>query len=118
MVSVMHGDIPGFHAPDDAVVDRTCEVLRILSDPTRLRLLHALSQGESSVACLAEIVGATPTAVSQHLSKLRLSGIVKARREGTFMYYTVIDPTVRKLLERVLDELTVPAEEPELPTAR
>jgi DNA-binding transcriptional ArsR family regulator len=102
----MHGDIPGFHVPDSSVIDRTCEVLRILSDPTRLRLLHALSQGESSVACLGEIIGSNPTAVSQHLSKLRLSGIVKARREGTFMYYTVIDPTVRRLLGTVLNELS------------
>jgi DNA-binding transcriptional ArsR family regulator len=106
----MHRDIPGFCVPDSSVVDQTCEVLRILSDPTRLRLLHALSQGESSVACLAEIIGANPTAVSQHLSKLRLSGVVKARREGTFMYYTVIDPRVRRVLNTVLDELSAPTD--------
>jgi len=102
----MHDGIHEFQVPDDDIVDRTCDLLRILSDPTRLRLLHALAQGETSVACLAEIVGANPTTVSQHLSKLRLSGIVKARREGTFMYYTVIDPTVRQLLETVLGELS------------
>lgn len=101
----MHEGIHGFQVPDDEVVDRTCDVLRILSDPTRLRLLHALAQGETNVACLAEIVRANPTTVSQHLSKLRLSGIVKARREGTFMYYTVIDPTVRRVLATVLGEL-------------
>jgi DNA-binding transcriptional ArsR family regulator len=107
----MHADIEDFHVPSAEVVDRTCELLRILSDPTRLRLLYALSQGESSVACLAEIVGANPTAVSQHLSKLRLSGIVKARRQGTYMYYAVVDPTVRKVLDSVLGELRVGAPE-------
>src|SRR5690348_9617012 len=86
----MHATIQGFHMPEVDVVDHTCEVLRILSDPTRLRLLYALAQGESSVACLADLVGANPTAVSQHLSKLRLAGIVKARRQGTFMFYTVV----------------------------
>jgi DNA-binding transcriptional ArsR family regulator len=101
----MHADIEHFHVPTADIVDRTCDLLRILSDPTRLRLLYALSQGESSVACLAEIVGANPTTVSQHLSKLRLSGIVKARRQGTFMFYTVVDPTVRQVLESVLGEL-------------
>lgn len=101
----MHADIEGFHLPDDEVIDEACDVLRILSDPTRMRLLYALSQGESNVACLAEIVGANPTAVSQHLSKLRLAGIVKARRQGTFMYYTVVDPTVHRVLNTLLGQL-------------
>ncbi|HEY5835545.1 ArsR/SmtB family transcription factor [Streptomyces sp.] len=101
----MHADIEGFHVPDDEVIDEACDVLRILSDPTRMRLLYALSQGESNVACLAEIVGANPTAVSQHLSKLRLAGIVKARRQGTFMYYTVVDPTVHRVLSTLLGQL-------------
>jgi DNA-binding transcriptional ArsR family regulator len=101
----MHADIEGFHVPEAEVIEQACDVLRILSDPTRMRLLYALAQGESNVACLAEIVGANPTAVSQHLSKLRLSGIVKARRQGTFMYYTVVDPTVHNVLQTLLGQL-------------
>lgn len=61
----------------------------MLSDPTRIRLLSALAQGEQSVSCLAEIIGANTAAVSQHLSKLRLVGIVRQRREGTFIFYTL-----------------------------
>jgi DNA-binding transcriptional ArsR family regulator len=98
----MHDSIEGFHMPDPQVVDHTCDLMRILSDPTRLRLLYALSQGESSVACLAELTGSNPTGVSQHLSKLRLAGIVKARRQGTFMFYTITDPTVQRLLDAIL----------------
>ena len=113
----MHADIEDFHVPTAEVVDRTCDLLRILSDPTRLRLLYALSQGESSVACLAEIVGANPTAVSQHLSKLRLSGIVKARRQGTYMFYTVVDPTVRQVLESILGELRADSDQATLTRA-
>ncbi|WP_326595455.1 ArsR/SmtB family transcription factor [Streptomyces sp. NBC_01803] len=100
----MHADIEDFHVPESEVVDRASELLRILSDPTRLRLLYALAQGETNVACLAEIVGANPAAVSQHLSKLRLSGAVKARRQGTFMYYTVADPAIHSVLRAVLGE--------------
>ncbi|MFD5316732.1 ArsR/SmtB family transcription factor [Streptomyces sp. NPDC127098] len=98
----MHAGIEGFHVPEPEVVDQATELLRILSDPTRLRLLYALSQGETNVACLAEIVGANPAAVSQHLSKLRLSGAVRARRQGTFMYYTVADPAIHTVLRAVL----------------
>jgi DNA-binding transcriptional ArsR family regulator len=76
---------------------------RLLSDPTRIKILWALLQGESSVACLAELVGAAPTAVSQHLAKLRLSGLVRGRREGTFVYYySAADVHVRRLLEEAL----------------
>ncbi|MFP5019384.1 ArsR/SmtB family transcription factor [Pseudonocardia phyllosphaerae] len=98
----MHESLPGFSMPADEDVRRAADALRMLSDPTRIKILWALLQGESSVACLGELVGASPTTVSQHLSKLRLSGLVENRREGTFVYYTVEDPTVREVLERVL----------------
>jgi len=48
------------------------------------------------------IVGATPSGVSQHLAKLRLAGLVRGRREGTFMYYTAANDHVRALLDEAL----------------
>lgn len=99
----VHDDIPGFAMPHDDEVRRAADRLRLLADPTRLKILWALAQGESSVACLAGIVGAAPTAVSQHLAKLRLAGIVENRREGTFVYYTIEDHGVRALLGQALD---------------
>ncbi len=98
----MHVDIDGFTMPPPEVVDSAAEKLRILSDPTRLRILWALSQGESSVACLAELSDANPTSVSQHLAKLRLAGLVRARRQGTFMFYVITDPQLQSLLETVM----------------
>jgi DNA-binding transcriptional ArsR family regulator len=74
----------------------------MLADPTRIKLLWALLQGESLVTCLAELVGAGPTAVSQHLAKLRLAGFVRGRRQGTFVYYTAADEHVRALLAEAL----------------
>ncbi|ALE86177.1 winged helix-turn-helix transcriptional regulator [Pseudonocardia sp. EV170527-09] len=91
--------------PPEDEVRRVADAMRMLSDPTRVKILWALMQGESSVACLADLVGAAPTAVSQHLSKLRLSGLVENRREGTYVYYTVEDATVRAVLERVLGQV-------------
>lgn len=98
----MHADIDGFNMPAPEAVDSAAEKLRILSDPTRLRILWALSQGESSVACLAELSDANPTSVSQHLAKLRLAGLVRARRQGTFMFYVIVDPQLQVLLETVM----------------
>ncbi|RIQ11392.1 ArsR/SmtB family transcription factor [Jiangella rhizosphaerae] len=98
----MHESIDGFDLPAADQVERAAAALRMLSDPTRLKLMWALLQGESSVNCLADLVGASPSAVSQHLAKLRLSGLVISRREGTFVYYHAADTHVRQLLEQAL----------------
>ncbi len=88
--------------PNEEQVNLAAESFRMLADATRVKLLWALLQGESSVACLAELVGASPTAVSQHLAKLRLARLVTARRDGTFVFYSAADVHVRKLLDEAL----------------
>ncbi|WP_433223310.1 ArsR/SmtB family transcription factor [Dactylosporangium sp. CS-047395] len=98
----MHTELPDFRMPNDEQVHLAAEGFRLLADPTRIKILWALLQGESSVACLAELVGAAPTAVSQHLAKLRLAGLVKGRREGTFVHYSAADTHVRALLAEAL----------------
>jgi DNA-binding transcriptional ArsR family regulator len=98
----MHSSMSDFRMPNEEQVHLAAETFRLLADPTRMKILWALLQGESSVACLAELVGAAPTAVSQHLAKLRLSGLVKGRREGTFVYYSAADVHVRRLLDEAL----------------
>src|SRR3569833_3230516 len=98
----MHDRLADFDMPDDEEVHLAAESFRLLADPTRIKVLWTLLQGESSVACLAELAGAAPTAVSQHLAKLRLAGLVKGRREGTFVYYSAADNHVRGLLAQAL----------------
>jgi DNA-binding transcriptional ArsR family regulator len=98
----MHSSIENFEMPNDEQVHLAAESFRLLADPTRIKVLWALLQGESSVACLAELAGAAPTAVSQHLAKLRLAGLVKGRREGTFVYYSAADNHVKALLDQAL----------------
>src|SRR5215212_9237120 len=88
--------------PTDEQVHLAAEGFRMLADPTRIKLLWALLQGESSVNCLADLVSASPTTVSQHLAKLRLAGLVHGRRQGTFVYYTAADEHVRALLAEAL----------------
>jgi DNA-binding transcriptional ArsR family regulator len=74
-------------------------MLKLLGDETRLRVIWALLEGEHSVNELAEMVGAQPAAVSQHLAKLRLARLVRSRREGNRVYYVVDDAHVRNLVE-------------------
>jgi DNA-binding transcriptional ArsR family regulator len=101
-LNAVHTSLPDFQMPDDEQVHLAAEGFRLLADPTRIKILWALLQGESSVACLAELVGAPPTAVSQHLAKLRLAGLVRGRREGTFVHYSAADAHVRALLAEAL----------------
>ncbi|WP_158843795.1 ArsR/SmtB family transcription factor [Saccharothrix deserti] len=98
----MHSALSDFDMPNDEQVHLAAESFRLLADPTRIKVLWALLQGESSVAHLAGLAGAAPTAVSQHLAKLRLAGLVKGRREGTFVYYSAANDHVKSLLAQAL----------------
>lgn len=108
----MHESLPDFRMPDDEQVSAAVEAFRMLADPTRVKILWGLMQGETSVACLAELVHVAPATVSQHLSKLRLAGLVKGRRQGTFVYYTAADPRVRDVLTVVLGDQDTTAASP------
>jgi DNA-binding transcriptional ArsR family regulator len=77
-------------------------MLKLLGDETRLRIIWALLDGEHSVNELAELVGAHPAGVSQHLAKLRLARLVRTRRDGTRIFYVADDVHVRRLVEEVL----------------
>ena len=104
----MGGKVGTVHAepvppvPDDEHAQIAASTFRMLSDPTRLKILWAVFQSEANVNLLAESVGATPAAVSQHLAKLRLAGLVQTRREGTFIYYSATDAHVNRLLAESL----------------
>ena len=88
--------------PPDEQAHLAAETFRMLADPTRIKLLWALLQGESSVTCLADLAGVSPTSVSQHLAKMRLAGLVRGRREGTFIYYSAANTHVQTLLAQAL----------------
>jgi DNA-binding transcriptional ArsR family regulator len=83
---------------DAAGADRAVAVLKAVADPSRYRLLWALSRQELPVSALAEILGAHVAATSQHLARLRAAGLVDSRREGTRIYYRAAS-RVRGLLE-------------------
>lgn len=75
------------------------QVFKALANPTRLALLHAMhAAGEISPSDLAEQVGSSPQAVSNHLQRLADQGIVSARRDGQRVLYKIIDPCVPGLM--------------------
>jgi len=88
--------------PTGDQVEQAVDTLKLVADPTRLRILWALLHGEHSVNLLAEHIGAQPAAVSQHLAKLRLAHLVRTRREGTHVYYLAQNDHVRRIVEEAL----------------
>lgn len=83
--------------PSDTEVGAAVRVLKLLADPTRLRIVWALLHGEHSVNELANHVGARPPAVSQHLAKLRAAEVVSVRRDGNQMFYTARNEHIERL---------------------
>jgi DNA-binding transcriptional ArsR family regulator len=83
--------------PDDEV-DLVVEVFRMLADGTRIRILWALIDRELPVNELATQVGKLPAAVSQHLAKLRMSGLLRTRRDGTQVFYRLENEHVAQLV--------------------
>jgi len=74
---------------------------RVLSDPTRIRLLHLLLDAHAAGSTVSELVaaiGAPQSRISTHLGCLRWCGLVLASREGKQVYYRIADPRVRDLL--------------------
>ncbi|WP_416971053.1 ArsR/SmtB family transcription factor [Streptomyces sp. 4F14] len=84
---------------DEAQAQQAVAVLKAVADPSRYRLLWALTDRELPVSKLAEIIGAHVAATSQHLARLRAAGLVDSRRDGTRIYYRTTGPRVRALLE-------------------
>ncbi len=89
-------------APDSARLVEATGVFALLADATRLHLLWLLAQEESDVGSLTERIEASRTAVSQHLAKLRLAGLVETRRAGRHIYYRLSDGHLRRLVLEAL----------------
>ena len=88
--------------PDDVEFDVAADVLKLLADPTRLKIVWALLHGEHSVNELADHVSARPPAVSQHLAKLRAAGMVSTRRDGNRIFYAARNEHVEHLTAEAL----------------
>ena len=88
---------PSLPLADDQV-GLVVEVFRMLADVTRVQALWALSEGELSVTELAERVGKPAPSVSQHLAKLRMARLVRTRRAGTTIFYSLENDHVRQLV--------------------
>jgi DNA-binding transcriptional ArsR family regulator len=99
------GEMAVAHPLPDDLVELVAERFRVLSEPTRIKLLDRLREGEATVLELTELIGTTQQNVSKHLGVLQRGGIVARRKEGNFAYYRIVDDGVLSLCEAVCGSL-------------
>jgi ArsR family transcriptional regulator len=91
--------------PDESVFQRLAETFRALGDPTRARILFALTLGEQCVCDLAGALAASESLVSHHLRWLRAMDLVRARRDGRRVFYALDDAHITQLFEGGLEHV-------------
>jgi ArsR family transcriptional regulator, lead/cadmium/zinc/bismuth-responsive transcriptional repressor len=85
---------------DEHSAVHVAELFRAFSDTSRVRIISAILEQEVNISTLAELVGVSESAVSHHMRGLRQMRIVRARRDGKEVYYSVIDPHIVALFQQ------------------
>ncbi len=88
--------------PDEERLRRIGDFFKILGDPTRVKIIHALMTSEMCVCDLTAVLGMNQPAVSQHLKNLKQAGFVTYRREGKVVYYALRNSGIRRIFKKVL----------------
>jgi DNA-binding transcriptional ArsR family regulator len=89
----------------DEGFEAVAQRFRVLSDPMRLKILCSLVTEELTVSRIVERTGGSQSNVSKHLATLLTHGLVKRRREGTSVYYSITDPAIFDLCNQVCDRI-------------
>jgi ArsR family transcriptional regulator len=91
--------------PDENIFNKLAEFFKILGDTTRAKILFALEQNEMCVCDIANVLGMSKSSISHQLGTLRKSNIVKCRKQGKEVYYTLDDEHVEKLFKLGLEHI-------------
>lgn len=92
--------------PDEDTLYDLTELFRIFGDSTRVRILYVLFESEMCVCDIAELLGMTQSAISHQLQVLKKSKLVKYRREGKTVFYSLADSHVRAILGQGMEHVT------------
>lgn len=92
------------HSEEDTLY-RVANLFKIFGDPTRIRILHALSSKELCVQDIADELSMTQSAISHQLRILKQSSLVKFRRDGKTIYYSLADHHVVNILSQGLEHI-------------
>ncbi len=88
------------HMPEEETLLDLADLFKVFSDSTRVKILCALFQAEMCVCDIAVLLGMTKSSISHHLRVLRQTKLVKYRREGKIVYYSLADDHVKSIFHQ------------------
>jgi len=91
--------------PDDDILYDLADLFRIFADSSRIKILYALYESELCVGAITQILGMTQSAVSHQLRTLKQAKLVKYRREGKTVYYSLADDHVVTILAQGMEHI-------------
>jgi ArsR family transcriptional regulator, virulence genes transcriptional regulator len=90
---------------DMSIYNLQANISKTLANPIRLAILHTLRDGEKSVNELTDILGISQSNLSQHLALMRQMGILRTRKQGTSIFYSVTNPKINQACDMVREVL-------------
>ena len=91
--------------PDDEILYDLADLFKIFADSTRIKILYALLESELCVCDIAQMLGMNQSAISHQLRVLKQSKLVKYRREGKTIFYSLADGHVRTILDQGMEHI-------------
>ena len=91
--------------PDEEILYDLAELFKIFGDSTRIKILYVLFESEMCVCDIAQLLGMTQSAISHQLRALKQSKLVKYRREGKTVFYSLSDGHVRTILDQGMEHV-------------
>ncbi len=91
--------------PDDEILYDLAELFKIFGDSTRIKILYVLLESEMCVCDIAQLLGMTQSAISHQLRSLKQSKLVKYRREGKTVFYSLADSHVHSIIAQGMEHV-------------
>lgn len=91
--------------PDEAALYEAAELLKVFGDPTRIRIIFVLCESEMCVCDIAKLLGMTQSAISHQLRVLKQARLVKFRRDGKTIYYSIADVHVKTIFYYAMEHV-------------
>ena len=98
------GKVTDTMPPDEELSD-LADLFKIFGDTTRIKILYALFESEMCVCDIAQLLGMTQSAISHQLRALKNARLVKARREGKTVFYSLADDHVKTIIDQGLEHV-------------
>jgi len=89
----------------DEIFEEVAEYFSVMSEPSRLKIIHAICQSERTVSDIVEVTGSTQSNISRHLGLMHRHGLLTRRREGNQIFYRMADDTMIELCRSACNKI-------------